>query len=600
MDWQNLGKILLSLVGTVAVIDLVALIVEGAHGLTKIRGEKNRWIKAVSLGILGGLFGIYATATGYTMDNGAVISLRDVGAMMAGCLGGPLAGAIAGTIAGVHRLFFYYPDLLGGTSIPCAISTLLIGVLCGLLYKPFDKLKYRGLWALLIGASSEVLHLSIAFFYVWGMRGIEAGGKLLANVSFPFILANSVAFGVMVYTRDMIGKYKKTELHAQQVENELNIATSIQSSMLPKIFPDFPGRKEFDMYASMNPAKEVGGDFFDFFFVDDDHFAFLIADVSGKGVPAALFMVTAKTLIKDNLQSGMPLVEAMDKSNAQLYEGNEAHMFVTCWIGVMELSTGKLDYVNCGHNPPAICRENEPFHFKKDFSGLVLGGCPTTHYRSFSVTLQEGERVLLYTDGVTEAMNKQNVQYGEKRLLAFLDASPKDESTQAIISDIQNDVSTFTSGAEQSDDITMLALHINGFYQSMKADVSMDSFDALSGFLNDKLQAKGVPEGLIGKMDIVFDELFSNIVKYSGAKGLTFSVFAGRDTLSMRFVYGGEIYDINQAPAADVSSPLGERKVGGLGLFMVHKLMDRVDYKVVNHHNVITVDKYCEGDKNHD
>jgi anti-sigma regulatory factor (Ser/Thr protein kinase) len=201
---------------------------------------------------------------------------------------------------------------------------------------------------------------------------------------------------------------------------------------------------------------------------------------------------------------------------------------------------------------------------------------------------------LLYTDGVTEAMNKSNEQYGEKRLLAFLDKAPVDECPQAIISDIQNDISTHADGAEQSDDITMLALHVNGFYESMKADVSMDSFDPLSSFLNEKLKAKGVNDALIGKMDIVFDELFSNIVKYSGAKGLTFSVFASKRTLSMRFVYGGTIYDINQAPAADVSSPLGERKVGGLGLFMVHKMMDRVDYKVINHHNVITVDKYYQ------
>jgi LytS/YehU family sensor histidine kinase len=231
----------LALIGTVAVIDLVAVIVEGAHGLTKIRGEKNRWVKAVSLGILGGLFGIYATATGYTMDNGAVISLRDVGAMMAGCLGGPLAGAIAGTIAGVHRLFYYYPDLLGGTSIPCAISTLLIGVLCGLLAKPFDKLEtpvFVGFVDRRLRRSPSPQHRVLLCL---GDAGDRSGWQASCQREFPFILANSVAFGVMIYTRDMIGKYKATELHAQQVEKRTRHRHQHSVLDVTEDLPGFPG-----------------------------------------------------------------------------------------------------------------------------------------------------------------------------------------------------------------------------------------------------------------------------------------------------------------------------------------------------------------------
>jgi sigma-B regulation protein RsbU (phosphoserine phosphatase) len=179
--------------------------------------------------------------------------------------------------------------------------------------------------------------------------------------------------------------------------------------MLPKIFPTFPGRKEFDIYAIMNLAKEVGGDFYDFYFIDDNHFAFSIADVSGKGIPSALFMVIAKTLIKTNVQSGISLSEAMNKANLQLLEGNNEHMFVTCWIGVVEISSGKLTYINCGYNPQIIHKNGEPLTYISDLSGFVLAGSRKTQYKEYTLYLKENDKIFLYTDGITEAMDKKTI-----------------------------------------------------------------------------------------------------------------------------------------------------------------------------------------------
>lgn len=511
--------------------------------------------------------------------------------MMAGCLGGPLAGLIAGVCAGLHRLLMYYPNITGGTSIPCAVSTLLIGLICGCLSHSFQKRKHRWAWAFLIALGMETLHLLLAFSYLVYRNGTEKAWAAISEIILPFLMNNSVGFSLMMYVMDKLKAYKNTEDHSRQVESELNIAEHIQDSMLPKIFPDFPGRKEFALSASMNPAKEVGGDFYDFFFADDDHFAFLVADVSGKGVPAALFMVIAKTLIKNNVQSGLPLEEAMTKTNLELLEGNEEHMFVTCWIGVIQISTGEVTYVNCGHNPPLVSHAGQPFTYLKDISGFVLAGSKKTKYRAFKEKLDEGDRIFLYTDGITEAMNSQKEQFGEKRLLECISSGEGNLGTDGIIQKVKDQVKAFTLEAEQSDDMTMVAMKINGFYESIKVAATEDNFSVLSDFMEKKLTAKEVSPALLSKMNVVLDELYSNIVKYSGAKDAVFSVFAHNHLLSLRFRYGGELFDITKVPEPDTSLPASQRKIGGLGLLIVKKICDRVTYEEEDGDNLIVVDK---------
>lgn len=247
---------------------------------------------------------------------------------------------------------------------------------------------------------------------------------------------------------------------AERIAKELETAKAIQTSTLPRIFPPYPGRKEFDIFASMLPAKEVGGDFYDFYLLGRDRLVFLIADVSGKGIPAAMFMMTAKTTIKNLVEAGHPVDEAFTMANDQLCANNEAGMFVTAWMGILNLQTGLVSFVNAGHNPPVIKHGDGSFTYLKSRAGFVLAGMDGFSYRKNELQLEHGDVLFLYTDGVTEATNSDTQLYGEQRLLTALD-SLKDNDMQTLCRDIKADVDAFVKDAPQFDDITMLGLRFN-------------------------------------------------------------------------------------------------------------------------------------------
>ena len=247
----------------------------------------------------------------------------------------------------------------------------------------------------------------------------------------------------------------------ERIGAELNVATQIQADMLPRIFPAFPERTEFDIYATMNPAKEVGGDFYDFFLVDDDHLAVVIADVSGKGVPAALFMVIAKTLIKNHAQNKDCPGDVFMQTNEQLCEGNDAGLFVTAWMGILEISTGKFTYVNAGHNPPLLRHADGSFEWLKSRPGFVLAGMEGVRYRENVMELAQGDTLYLYTDGVTEATNGAQELFGDDRLQNALNEQP-DLPVDDLLHKIKSDIDSFVGEAEQFDDITMLGLKYHG------------------------------------------------------------------------------------------------------------------------------------------
>ncbi len=254
-----------------------------------------------------------------------------------------------------------------------------------------------------------------------------------------------------------------TEVTAEKerIGAELDVAAQIQSSMLPCIFPAFPGKKEIDIYATMNPAKEVGGDFYDFFMVDDRHLAVVMADVSGKGVPAALFMVIGKTLIKDHTQPGKPLGEVFSDVNNLLCDSNSEGLFITAFEGVLDLETGEFFYVNAGHEVPYINRAGEGYQPYKVRPGFVLAGMEDMRYKEGSLILQPGDRIFLYTDGVPEATNRENELYGNERLYRILNQN-KDRTPKELLPEIKADVDLFVGEAPQFDDITMLCLEYKG------------------------------------------------------------------------------------------------------------------------------------------
>ncbi len=278
-------------------------------------------------------------------------------------------------------------------------------------------------------------------------------------------------------TRKLLERQIRDSADKQQIESELSVATHIQTSMLPRIFPAFPMRKEFDVYATMNPAKEVGGDFYDFFMVDQDHLAIVVADVSGKGVPAALFMVIAKTLIKDHAQSGASPDVVFMKVNRLLCEANDEGMFVTAWMGILELFSGRLVYVNAGHNPPLLKRAGG-YDYLRTRSGFVLAGVDEIPYRSCSLDLAPGDTLFLYTDGVTEATDSKQQLYGEERLAAVLNAN-RDKTPEKLLAAVKADLDMFVGQAPQFDDITMLSLCYCGSKEEIDKQIEQKTDDRI-------------------------------------------------------------------------------------------------------------------------
>ena len=252
---------------------------------------------------------------------------------------------------------------------------------------------------------------------------------------------------------------KNSKLAATQTE--LNMANEIQTSMLPSIFPAFPERPEFDLYASMDPAKEVGGDFYDFFMIDDDHLALVIADVSGKGVPAALFMMSSKILINDHAIMGGSPAEILGRVNKLVCANNDAHMFVTVWLGILEISTGKLISASAGHEYPMI-NTNGKYETLIDEHGLAIGALKSATYTNTEIQLKKGDSVFVYTDGVAEATDANNELFGTDRTVEALNAIPEGVAQKEVLARVRAAVDTFVKEAPQFDDLAMLGLKYYG------------------------------------------------------------------------------------------------------------------------------------------
>lgn len=259
--------------------------------------------------------------------------------------------------------------------------------------------------------------------------------------------------------KDLTVFQDKITKKTQRLETELSLATEIQASMLPCIFPAFPDHGELELFAINYPAKEVGGDFYDYFVIDESHIAIVMADVSGKGVGAALFMTIAKIVLKNQLMATLDPAKALNNTNKQLCENNEAGLFVTCWTAIYEIPTHTLTYSNAGHNPPILMRKDNKVEYLLDKPGFVLAGYESSKYVNHSLTLSEGDEIFLYTDGVTECNDKNENLYGETRLLEKVETNRNYTSADQI-NNIIADLQEYMNGAEQFDDITMLAMKI--------------------------------------------------------------------------------------------------------------------------------------------
>jgi sigma-B regulation protein RsbU (phosphoserine phosphatase) len=403
----------------------------------------------------------------------------------------------------------------------------------------------------------------------------------------------------------MIRDIKTINGEKERINGELSAAADIQRSMLPRIFPKFTERRELSLYAEMTPAKEVGGDFYDFFYLDREEtkIACIIADVSGKGMPAALFMVIAKTLLKIHLLRGINPAETLEAVNKLLCEENPQNMFVTVFVCSLDLTTGKMFYANGGHNPPLLSVSGEAYHFMRLKKGVPLGMFEESRYYQEEKELRKGDKLYLYTDGINEAMNGEEEQFGNGRFMEranrWRELPPKgfDEA-------IRRELFLFTAGAEQSDDITTLAIMYTGgntgmppeyspvFEQEITLPAILDNLDRLLEWVDAFLTDHSCPAKTCHQMAMAAEEIFVNIVNYAypGKTG-DVTVRAGRAEEAFIFQYEDEGVPFNplEWPKPVLTGGIEGRSIGGRGIYLIKKMTDRMSYTRLSDKNQLTV-----------
>ena len=384
---------------------------------------------------------------------------------------------------------------------------------------------------------------------------------------------------------------------AARIDKELEYAKQIQLSALPT---NFPKDEEFDIYAEMIAAKEVGGDFYDFYKLSDTTVAFLAADVSGKGIPAAMFMMTAKTIIKDLAERGMAVNDIFTKANEKLCENNESGMFVTAWMGILDLKTGNLKFANAGHNPPILKRADGSFEYLKTRAGFVLAGMEGIRYREGELVLAPGDRLFLYTDGVPEATNSDNKLYGEDRLLSFMNNNAGVSAT-SLLPALKSNIDEFVGDAPQFDDITMLMLD----YKPKQGGVNLTNrtFEAKTealpdvlGFVDEMLEKYECPMKIQTAVCVAIEEVFVNVARYAYRNGegdviLGIGFDKESSTFTFRMTDKGVPFNPLKKPDPDITLSADEREIGGLGIFITKKTMDTVEYTYENGENALTMTK---------
>lgn len=372
----------------------------------------------------------------------------------------------------------------------------------------------------------------------------------------------------------------------QKGESELEIAQKIQQAALPI---DFPMHGSFEICATMTAAKKVGGDFYDFFFTDNNHFAVVIADVSGKGIPASLTMMKTQTLIRSIAKNESSVAKVFYIVNNELCKGG-ADMFVTAFMAVLDLSTGELNYVNAGHNPPFL-RTLDGYNRMKINRNIVLGGFPNMQFKDESLKMNVGDRLFLYTDGVNEAQNSSGEFYGDDRLKTVLNQEL--QSPEDALNRIKSDVAKFTQGAEQSDDMTMLELlYCGAETETSVIEANVKNINQVLNFVEQDMAIKNISPKIQNKIMIATEEIVSNIVQYAYHQGgfFRFKTQIINGIYNLHFVDNGAAYDPSkQKIDKNLNLTAEEREVGGLGIFLVKQMADYMEYKRENGQNVLDI-----------
>ena len=377
--------------------------------------------------------------------------------------------------------------------------------------------------------------------------------------------------------RELVSAARESE----RERSELSIANRIQKDILPSVFPAFPDRKEFDIYASMTPARFVAGDFYDYFFVDNRHLCLVIADVTGKGIPAALFMVIAKTVIKNRaMQGGLPS-EILHDVNEQLRAGNDTKMFVTAWLGIVDTKTGEIVFSNAGHEYPVFMDDEHKFVVYKDRHGLVMGLKRGINYTDTRITMRCGDTVFVYTDGVPDAQNYDGDAYGLDRLVSVMNEHIG-ESPAELTENILDSVRRYSKDVDQFDDITMLAFTYRG-YPGLILNADVENTREVVAFVRENIINAGHTARQAGRVALAVEELFVNVAGYAypDTQGqICVRVEApDEETIRIELTDEGIPYDPTAKEDPDITLPRKERGPGGMGIFMAKNIMDEMKYE---------------------
>jgi len=511
----------------------------------------------------------------------------------------PKHGVLAWSLC-VGVASFYYSPKIGTVTLVGAQLMMLVCMYLGLIYGEWDanlfdnSQEFVAQYILnkdptyLLSKQERINYLNTYFSYNRWFRIFAF--YYLPRATILGILC-AICYSISGNNRRLLMNSVKESATNEKNSFEIKIASTIQLAALPK---GFPHNEQFELYASMNAAKGVGGDFYDFFELSNGHYGFLVADVSGKGIPAAMFMMKAKTLVKTYAETIENADDILTRVNAELCNQNTLDMFVTCWFGILNYKNGELHYVNAGHNPILIKHRGKPFEYLEDKPQFVLGGMDFK-YESGTMKLEPGDELFIYTDGITEALSDKNEFYGEEALLDSLNSCGV-HSSKLLLDHVFEDLTKFVNGAEQADDITMLSLRYFGeTRREITIPATKEKTQDILDFVENYLISRKISFKVISQLNIVIDEIYSNIAKfaYDGGEGSVTVVLdmLNDEEFSMAFLDNGHPFNPLEAEDPDVELSAEDRNIGGLGIFIVKKIMNEVVYKYKDGMNILYMTK---------
>ncbi|MFC1999278.1 PP2C family protein-serine/threonine phosphatase [Chloroflexota bacterium] len=453
MEEVTIPDLLVELVEKICVVVIVAYLVTRSRFFDQIINKQLDYKNRLFIIAVFGAFSIFGTSSGIHLPSGAIANIRDLGPMIAGLIGGPTVGLGAGLIGGTHRYFE------GGlTCEPCSLATVIAGLTGGLIYT-WRKGELPGVWgATLFATLMESFHMVLVLIM---SRPFNEAVEVTRLVSLPMIMANAIGMAIFALIANNVIEEKRTagerdrlRRDAERRAYEMEVAQTIQKSFLPESAPDVG---DFELAALNLPALEVGGDFYDFIPVSNDKWGLVVADVSGKGVPAALFMTVSRTLVRANALGHYTAADVIERANDLISEDDRSSMFVTLFYAVLDIKQNTLRYVNAGHNPPLLLEEDRGEIVLLEAKGIALGVMPGIKLEEREISLEDGAVVVFYTDGVTEAVNSEEEQFGQERLARVMEEN-RYRGAQEIIDAVRQAIADFVGDQPQFDDITLIVL----------------------------------------------------------------------------------------------------------------------------------------------